>query len=119
MPPSKIDHLILNSPYQEPAFHWHYDRETRTFSTADGRRPAGYVRPTADSQASDAPGISVPLPLVNQIRPRVKAWRMAGYSGVSGITRRLLEHWQDPEQREDKRFFSCQLEAVETMIWLT
>jgi type III restriction enzyme len=116
---TRIDHLILNSPYQEPAFHWHYDRETRTFSTADGRRPAGYVRATADSKAFDDPGIFVPLPLVNQIRPRVKAWRTAGYPGVSGITRRLLEHWQDPEQREDKRFFFCQLEAVETMIWLT
>src|SRR5213082_153092 len=46
-------------------------------------------------------------------------WRTNGYAGVSGITRRLLEHWQDPEQREDKRFFFCQLEAVETMIWLT
>lgn len=96
MATGRIDHLILNSPYAEPAFHWHYDRETRTFSTADGRRPAGYVRATADSKAFDDPGIFVPLPLVNQIRPRVKARRTEGYPGVSGITRRLLEHWRDP-----------------------
>jgi type III restriction enzyme len=118
MAKSRIDHLILNSPYEEPAFHWHYDRETRTFSTATGRRPAGYVRATADSKAFDDPGIFIELPLVNQIRPRVKTWRGAGYPGVSGITRRLLEHWQDATEREDRRFFFCQLEAAETMIWL-
>ena len=26
-----IDRLIINSPYQEPARHWRYERETRTF----------------------------------------------------------------------------------------
>ncbi|MER3429423.1 MAG: type III restriction endonuclease subunit R, partial [Meiothermus sp.] len=59
----------------------------------------------------------VEIPLVNQIRPRVKAWREAGYPGVTSITKRLLEHWRDPER--DQRFFFCQLEAVETLIWLT
>jgi len=118
MPLTRIDHLILNSPYKEPALHWSYDRETRTFSTAEGRRPAGYVRATRDSKAFDDPGVFVELPLVNQIRPRVRAWREQGYAGISGITGRLLEHWRDPEQREGRRFFFCQLEAVETMIWL-
>jgi type III restriction enzyme len=56
---------------------------------------------------------------VNQIRPRVQAWREAGYPGVTGITKRLLKHWHNPEEREDKRFFFCQLEAIETIIWLT
>ncbi|MEI6310393.1 MAG: DEAD/DEAH box helicase family protein, partial [bacterium] len=59
------------------------------------------------------------IPLVNRIRPRVNAWREAGYPGVSSITKRLLEHWRDPEEFEARRFFFCQLEAVETMIWLT
>ena len=49
----------------------------------------------------------------------MKAWREAGYPGVTGITKRLLEHWSDPEEREDRRFFFCQLEAIETLIWLT
>ena len=61
----------------------------------------------------------MPLPLVNQIRPRVKAWREAGYPGVTGMTRRLLEHWSDPGLCEGRRFFFCQLEAIETLIWLT
>ena len=38
---------------------------------------------------------------------------------MTGMTKRLLEHWNDPEQREGRRFFFCQLEAVETLIWLT
>jgi hypothetical protein len=42
----------------------------------------------------------VEIPLVNQIRPRVAAWREAGYPGVSSITKRLLEHWQDPQEYE-------------------
>jgi type III restriction enzyme len=57
---------------------------------------------------------------VNQIRPRVKAWREAEYPGSTGITNRLLTHWHDAEQRDsNRRFFFCQLEAVETLIWLT
>ncbi|MFO0965932.1 MAG: DEAD/DEAH box helicase family protein [Gemmataceae bacterium] len=119
MPRSSISHLILNSPYKEPALHWQYKRETRAFFTAEGRRPAGYVRATANAETFDDPGVFIPLPLVNQVRPRVKAWREQGYPGVSGISKRLLEHWNDPEQREGRRFFFCQLEAVETLIWLT
>ncbi|MCI0642758.1 MAG: DEAD/DEAH box helicase family protein [Gemmataceae bacterium] len=118
MPSSRIDHLILNSPYREPALHWSYNRETRMFFTAEGRRPAGYIRATAESKAFDDPGIFVELPFVNKIRPRVKAWREQGFPGVSAITKRLLEHWYDPEQREGRRFFFCQLEAAETMIFL-
>jgi type III restriction enzyme len=113
-----IDRLIINSPYQEPARHWRYERETRTFYLAEGRRPAGYVVASGDSRAFDDPGIFVEIPLVNQIRPRVKAWREAGYPGVSAITKRLLDHWQDPEEFGERRFFFCQLEAIETLIWL-
>jgi len=114
-----IDRLIINSPYKEPNQYWSYDRHTRIFQLKEGRRPAGYVIATQGSRSFDDPGIFVELPLVNQIRPRVKAWREAGYIGVTGITKRLLEHWRDPEERQDKRFFFAQLEAIETLIWLT
>ena len=114
-----IDRLIINSPYEEPARHWHYERETRTFDLAEGRRPAGYVVASGDSKAFDDPGVFVEIPLVNQIRPRVEAWRKAGYPGVSAITKRLLDHWRDPEEFKARRFFFCQLEAIETLIWLT
>ena len=116
---ARIDRLIINSPYEEPQRHWRYDRETRTFARVEERRPAGYVVASGDSRAFDDPGIFVEIPLVNQIRPRVKAWREAGYPGVSSITKRLLEHWHNPEEFETRRFFFCQLEAVETLIWLT
>lgn len=113
-----IDRLIINSPYDEPVRHWRYDRESRTFSLADGRRPAGYVVASETSKAFDDPGVFVPIELPNRIRPRVNAWREAGYPGVSSITKRLLEHWTDPEEYEARRFFFCQLEAIETLIWL-
>lgn len=114
-----IDQLIINSPYEEPAQHWRYDRESRTFSREAGRRPAGYVRATPGSKNFDDPGVFVPMPLPNQIRPRVAEWRRAGYPGTSGITRRLIAHWRDPELWGQRRFFFCQLEAIETLIWLT
>jgi len=119
MSSATIDRLIINSPYTQPSRHWRYERETRTFSLVEGRRPAGYVVASESSKAFDDPGIFVEIPLVNRIRPRVKAWREAGYPGVSGITKRLLEHWTDPEEYEARRFFFCQLEAMETLIWLT
>ena len=115
---STIDQLIINSPYEEPTEHWRYHLETQKFSREEGRRPAGYIRATEKSKSYKDPGVFVELPLVNQIRPRVKAWREAGYAGVTGITKRLLEHWRDAEQRQYTRLFFCQLEAIETLIWL-
>ncbi len=119
MAQKSIDRLIINSPYDEPGKHWKYDRAKRTFSLKDGRRPAGYVIASESSKAFDDPGIFVEIPLVQHIRPRVQAWRDNGYPGVTGVTKRLLEHWTNPEEFETRRFFFCQLEAVETLIWLT
>ena len=119
MPQTTIDRLIINSPYDEPSWHWKYDRETRLFDLAEGRRAAGFLRATQDSKGFDDPGEFVPIPLVNKIRQRVRAWREAGYPGVTSITKRLLEHWTDIEEFESRRFFFCQLEAAETIIWLT
>lgn len=115
----KIDKLIINSPYTEPAQHWDYIRDTREFILKEGRRAAGYVVAGESSKSFDDPGIFIEIDLVNKIRPRIKQWRENGYPGVTGITKRLLEHWQDPEERKDRRFFFCQLEAIETLIWLT
>lgn len=113
-----IDQLIINNPWDEPTEHWRYDRESRTFSRETDRRSAGYVVATPGSKAFDDPGVFKELPEVNRIRVRVNAWREAGCPGISGTTRRLLDHWRDPELFEERRFFFCQLEAVETLIWL-
>ena len=115
---SKIDKLIINNPYSEPKIHWDYDRTNRTFSIKDGRRPAGYIIASGSSKSFDDPGVFVEIPLVNQIRGRVKEWREKGYLGVSGVTRNLLAHWNSAGERHN-RFFFCQLEAIETLIWLT
>jgi type III restriction enzyme len=116
-----IDKLIINSPFEEPKHYWRYDPKTRTFDLNEGRRPAGYVVASESSRAFDDPGVFIEIPLPNKIRPRVKAWRehpTNPYAGVTGITKRLLEHWNRPEEREHKRLFFCQLEAIETLIWL-
>jgi type III restriction enzyme len=114
-----INKLIINSPYVEPQQYWEYIRDTREFVLQEGRRPAGYVVASESSKSFDDPGTFIEIDLVNTIRPRISKWREGGYPGVTGITKRLLQHWQDPEERKDRRFFFCQLEAIETLIWLT
>lgn len=113
-----ITKLIVNNPYVQPTNHWLYDVHKRTWRLEGGRRQAGYVTASEASKTFDDPGVFRPLPLVNRIRDEVDAWRQAGYPGVTSITKRLLEHWQDRSQRTFP-FFFCQLEAVETLIWLT
>ena len=119
MPQAAIKPLIINRPFEEPGEYWSYDRERRKFSRKKGRRPAGYLVASGDSKTFDDPGVFVEIPLVNQIRSRVKAWREAGYPGVTSVTKRLLDYWTDEEEFEARRFFFCQLEAAETLIWLT
>ena len=114
----KNKHLIINSPYEEPTDHWEYDIQTKSFDLIKGeRRRAGFMRAKHDRPRHDDPGVFVPIELVNQIRPRVKQWRDDGYKGATGITKKLLAHWHDSDQR-DRPFFFCQLEAIETLIWL-
>ncbi|MEK7773099.1 MAG: hypothetical protein AAB307_02020 [Deltaproteobacteria bacterium] len=85
-----INKLIINSPYEEPTCYWGYDRENRTFTLKEGRRPAGYIVASEKSKSFDDPGIFVEIPIVNTIRPRVKSWREAGYPGVTAARARQL-----------------------------
>jgi type III restriction enzyme len=107
--------LIVNSPYDKPKLHLRYVREVRKFELIEGRRPAGYIV-ASEAGGFDDPGVFVSLELANKIRERVDAWREKGYPGITAISRELLTHWKDP-QREKKLFF-CQIEAMETLIWL-
>lgn len=113
-----ITKLIINSAYKEPSTHWKYDIPTKKFYQEKGRRPAGYIVSGQERNAYNDMGRFVELPLVNKIRPRVKTWREAGYPGITGITKRLLEHWHDKDARQ-YQFFFCQMDAIETLIWLT
>lgn len=113
-----IDQLIINSAFREPEHHWKYDLNGQTFVQEAGRRPAGYFIAGQGSNQYNDIGQFVQLPLVNKIRPRVKAWREAGYPGVTGVTKKLLDHWNDKDARQ-YQFFFCQMDAIETLIWLT
>lgn len=113
-----VDNPILNNPFEEPKEYWIYEEgQPKKMS---GRRPAGYYFRTGkrpDTQvALFVEEQFKELELVNKIRQRVQEWREGGYKGVTGITERLLQHW-NLKDRERKLFF-CQIEAVETIIYL-
>lgn len=117
---NKPTHLIINNPYVMPRRYWKYDRQRQSFEEAEGRRPAGYTIATPNYHGHDDPGFPVEIKLVNQIRPRVDAWREAKYPGITPTTKQLLEHWSGRDRRgESNPFFFCQLEAIETLVWLT
>ena len=62
-----------------------------------------------------------PTPIINEIRSRVAAWRRLPSQtdwGVTPATARLLHHWRHHDFQGIRPFF-CQIEAVETIIWLT
>ena len=111
---------IICSPYNEPAEHWHIDGDAPPLREP-GRRPAAYF--WHDPKAAPAePGRPVEpqvvdLPLVNLIRERVKDWRQRGWPGATRTTRDLLHYWRREGRRH--RLFFAQVEAAETIIFLT
>lgn len=121
----EVSQPILNSPYQEPDLYW-YIREGEPPEKRDGRRRA-VVWPPRDqktpwdlSDGTLTPSPEYPsayeLALVNLICERVKAWRAAGYPGVTRTTLELLQWWQ--RDGREKRLFFAQIEAAETIIFL-
>ncbi len=116
---SGIDQLIINSPYLEPNKHWLYNRETQEFKLENGRRKSGYWKQSEQRLDENDPGQFIEIDLVNRIRPRVKKWRNLGYPNISPTTKRLIEFWSNSNEREQNQTpFFCQLEAIETAIWL-
>ena len=100
--------------------HWKYNREKQEFSREPGRRPAGYLIASGDSKTFDDPGVFVEIPSGQSDSSAGKGMERGRLSQASpAITKRLLDHWGDPEEFEQRRFFFCQLEAAETLIWLT
>ena len=84
-----------------------------------GRRDAGYWFKTERAGSVQRSLLTEEeqddLPLVNELRDDVRRWRKAGWPNVSHTTRRRLRHWW----REDRsRRLFCQLEAVDTIIYL-
>lgn len=117
----KSDRLVICSAWKAPDAHWSYDASTHEYVKKSGRRSAGYIKIAStkhDSENNVDVHKFVPINTVNDIRTRVDRWRNAGYPGVTGVTRELLEYWKDNTQRDEPLFF-CQLEAIETIIWMT
>lgn len=119
----EVPEPILNSPYTEPQAHW-YLVEGEPPEARAGRREAGYFYrdPKAGTSEADpdARGEWQALPLVNQIRQRLNEWRALALNGGGGVTRTthtLLNYWHRAERQHP--LFFAQLEAVETILFLT
>lgn len=125
-----LENPILNSPFRAPARHWELDDAGMpTGGCVENRRTSEYIVPIPQSRrqggqlefAYDAGGQVAfkANDLVNRIRDRVDDWRRlpSGQWGVTYETARLLRHWR--ETSRDRPLFFCQVEAAETIIWLT
>jgi type III restriction enzyme len=129
---------ILNSPYDEPRFHHALDDRGQPLDLPPfaGRRRSEIVtpavpppkgRPAKTAQGNlnfggdgDEPEYN-PTPIINEIRQHVASWRALPNPadwGVEPPTQRLLSYWRSHEFSGMRPFF-CQVEAVETIIWLT
>jgi type III restriction enzyme len=135
-----FDHPILNSPYECPARHWELDDAGQpTQQIIENRRRAQFITPIPkpkkrknapkqeDLVFSDGDGLSTkeqqydPTSIINQVRGYVDAWRALPNPNqwqVTPETARLLRHWRHHGFSGVRPFF-CQVEAVETAIWLT
>ena len=125
-PIQPVEKPILCSPYEAPMLHWRYDRTTGEASKAAGRRPSRYWYRERDTSGDahgqmtlSAEGLAEgqdDLHMVNAIREDVARWRESTFEGVTPITRELLRHWARPDRA--RRLFFCQLEAVQTVVYL-
>lgn len=92
-------------PWEKPTQHLVKDDSVPTgWRVAEGRRPSKLL-------------------LVPKIRQQVDAWREQGYPGASDVTRRLFEYWFEEDHEVPGfgvpfRYYFCQREAIETLVWL-
>ena len=134
-----FDRPVVNSPYKIPERHWELDESGQpTNRIIDRRRRVSFVTPIPkpkkgkkalpvlvfDEEASrlEAEGQQYDLTqTINRVRESVDRWRALPDPGqwrVTLETARLLQHWRHHEFNLFQPFF-CQVEAVETVIWLT
>jgi type III restriction enzyme len=122
-----ITNPIINSPFIEPQRHFQFDDSGITNEIAQERRSSSYFIPiarpkkkTKDAQATFSDWTADRIEenrAVNLIRRRVKLWREGGYPDVTRTTARLLAHWRNTDRH--RRLFFCQVEALETVIYIT
>lgn len=133
-----FEHPILNSPYERPSRHWELDESGQPTQTViPERRKAKFVTPIPKSKKrkateqgdlglKDEAGETLKDPnyettsIINEVRSQVDTWRelQPHQWQVTPETQRLLKHWRHHNFSNQRPFF-CQIEAVETAIWLT
>ncbi len=133
-----FEHPILNSPYRAPSRHWELDKGQPTQRILEKRRPAEFITPIPPPRKrkrgkqeeflfDEGLGLSTReqqydlTSIVNEVRSNVDAWRAQTNPNlwmVTPETARLLQHWRHHEFSGVRPFF-CQVEAAETIIWLT
>ncbi len=131
---------ILNSPYAYPARHWELDEQGQpTQQIIERRRRAEFITPIPKPRKRKAAAKQQDLvfdeglglstqeqqyeqtsTIINALRDQVDQWRALPTSkwNVTPETARLLQHWRHHRFSGIRPFF-CQIEAVETAIWLT
>ncbi len=121
-----IENPVLNSPYREPQRHFQFADEGITDEIVEARRPSSYFVPIPAPKkkgkqlAFDTEWTKDRVEeneFINQVRERVARWRQGGYVGITKTTRQLLDYWQRGDR--EKKLFFCQVEALETAIFLT
>ena len=135
-----FDHPILNSPYEYPGRQWELDGSGQpTQRILDKRRHAEFITPipkpkkrkdSAEQERlvfDEGAGLSNKdqqydhTAVINSVRDEVDKWRRIPNPAdwrVTPETARLLQHWRNHDFAGIRPFF-CQVEAVETAIWLT
>ena len=130
---------ILNSPYEYPSRHWELDASGQpTDRILDRRRQVAFISPiprpkkqkelqhtivydeAARALESDDEQYDLTA-FISNVRHRVDRWRELPDPAswrVTPETARLLQHWRSHRFGDIRPFF-CQVEAVETAIWLT
>jgi type III restriction enzyme len=130
---------VLNSPYEYPHRHWELDEDNQpTQNIGESRRTVSFITPIPRSRKRSARPDQAELTLdegagisdedqdydltsiINEVRSQVDTWRMLAKSqwNVTAETASLLDYWRHHDFSSIRPFF-CQLEAVETAIWLT
>ncbi len=131
---------VLNSPYEYPRQHWELDEQGQpTQRIIATRRRAEFITPipkprkrkgSAHQQSlalDEGHGLSTaeqqydPTSIITALRRQVDQWRSRPNPAdwqVTPETARLLQHWRQHQFSTIRPFF-CQVEAVETAIWLT
>ena len=135
-----FDHPILNSPYDYPRRHWELDSAGQPTQRIIESAPSCGVH-HADPEAQEAKSATghsqdwsstkekgsrqrssntILPPSSTRCAGRSTTWRTLPRSSwqVTPETARLLQHWRHHNFAGVRPFF-CQIEAVETAIWLT